>query len=139
MWPSGVPTPGSLAWPDAAVRWLYDHVPANRWRHRHLEQNPWLLCVTATVVVRAELEALRAQYRLTASWTTLMPARTHRALLAATAAQGKQAAVLLEEVLALEEALTPLGQRPVALPHLTAQAGPDAEAPTGPAQTGGAR
>lgn len=84
------------------------------------------------MVVRADLEALRAQYRLTATWDTLLPPGTHRALMAATAREGNRMSMLLDQVVALEEALAPLGQRPASVP------GPTQPAPA-PIAPGGAR
>lgn len=64
-WPAGLPSPHSPDLPQAAVRWLYDAVPADRWRHDILADDPWLLALMATATLRREIDSLRA------SWTSM--------------------------------------------------------------------
>lgn len=105
-WPKWVAKPGSPGWPDGAVRWLGDNIPSNQWRHTALKDEPWMLCIAAATTIRADLDALREQYRVTATqWAKLIPEDSARRLLKATAAEGARLKALLEQVLALEAAL----------------------------------
>ena len=90
------------------MNWLVDQVPALDWRRSILAGQPWMMTIIAVAVIRSDLDALREQYRLTANtWWPLLPDPTARALLAATGREGQRLTVLLEQVLALEEALSP--------------------------------
>jgi hypothetical protein len=107
-WPPGAPRPGDPSWPDGAINWLTDQVPTVGWRRSVLAGQPWMMTIIAATAVRAELDALRQQYRLTATtWSAMLPEPTTRALLAATSREGRRLTVLLEQVLALENALSP--------------------------------
>jgi len=90
------------------MNWLVDQVPALDWRRSILAGQPWMMTIIAVAAIRADLAALREQYRLTAgAWWSMLPDPTARALLAATGREGQRLTVLLEQVLALEEALSP--------------------------------
>jgi hypothetical protein len=106
-WPKGCPRPGVPAWPDGAVRWLIDTVPACHWRHRALADQPWLLAAIGAIAVRAEVTALREQYQMTQhQWGPLLPQRQREQLIADTIREGRRLAGLLEQILAIEEALS---------------------------------
>ena len=107
-WPPGVPRPGDVTWPDGAVRWLSDAFPGDAWRHRVLAGHPWMLTITLAAQLRADIEVLREEYRITArSWGRLLPPATAKALLDATEKEGRRLKVMLDYVLALEHALSP--------------------------------
>lgn len=111
-WPQGVPQPDSTAWPDAAIRWLGDNIPGNRWRYDTLRRHPWIYCTLAAITLRADIENLRTQYRTTAnSIAGLLTPDEARRLLDDTTREGKRLTLLLEQVLALDEALAPDGMR----------------------------
>ncbi len=125
-WPQGVPRPGHPAWPDGAIRWLGDTFPSSRWRLKALSDHPWMLTVTLAAQLRADIEALREQYRLTArTWGRLLPRDTAQALLTATVKEGAR---LQQQayVLALEHALSPTRpeQRPEPTPSEDVGAAP---------------
>ena len=105
-WPSRCPGPGDAAWPDGTVRWFAEAVPATAWRAEHMAGYPWLYACICLTVVRGQLEALRAEYRLTVShWGPLLPAKTRIKLVADTVAEGKRLAMLLEQIRTVEAAL----------------------------------
>jgi len=62
-WPASLPAPSSPDLPAAAIRWLWDEVPADRWRHEILADQPWLLALMATATLRREINSLRASWR----------------------------------------------------------------------------
>ena len=64
-WPTGLPAPSSRDLPAAVVRWLWDAVPADQWRHGALGDWPWMLVMMATTTIRRQLDDLRA------SWTDI--------------------------------------------------------------------
>lgn len=112
-WPHDCPPPGSITWPDGAVRWLTDNVPANRWRHKHLGHDPWLYALAAVVTVRGQLEQAREDYPIAAGqWARQLPARQAAAFIEATKTEGRKLAALLEQVMAVEDALAADKLRP---------------------------
>ena len=107
-WPPGVPKPGDVTWPGGAVRWLNDTFPENHWRWVVLADNPWMLALTVAARLRADIEVLRAEYRITArKWAPFLPPATAQKLLAAMEKEGNRLKVLLTYVHALENALSP--------------------------------
>lgn len=111
-WPQNCPHPGDPAWPAGAIRWLCDHVPNNLWRHRSTSTHPWVFCATAAVVIRAERDALRDQYKMTTrTWATLLPSADAKRLIDDTIREGRRLSELLEQVVALEAAFAAEGMR----------------------------
>lgn len=112
-WPPDLPGPGSGAWPQSAADWLDEHIPANRWRHKHLGHDPWLYALAAVLTVRGQLEQAREDYPIAAGqWARQLPARQAAAFIEATKAEGRRLAALLEQVMAVEDALAADKLRP---------------------------
>jgi hypothetical protein len=107
-WPPDVPKPGHPAWPDGAVNGISGTFPGQRWLQNVLDDQPWMLTIATATQLRVDIQALRDQYQATArTWSRMLPPKTTQKLLEATAAEGQRLTRLLEQVLALEEALSP--------------------------------
>lgn len=112
-WPHDCPEPGAITWPDGAVRWLTDAVPANRWRHKHLAADPWLYALAAVLTVRGQLEQAREDYPIAVGqWARQLPQGKAAAFVKATQTEGRRLATLLTHVMAVEDALSADKLRP---------------------------
>jgi hypothetical protein len=115
IWPPLLPGPHSPDLPQAALRWLDTVVPADRWRHGPLHDQPWLVATMAAVTLRRQIEALRQSYRETRElYGRLIPADRLDMLLQAHVTEAQHLEALLEQVLQVEQALFQAGgARPV--------------------------
>lgn len=104
-WPPDVPLPGERGWLEAALRWLWEAVPATRWMHESAAGAPWVLTVASIMAVRHEIEGLREEYRRAGSgYGGQLPPAAVAALKAAAVAEAERRTVVLNEAIGLEPA-----------------------------------
>ncbi len=105
-----LPGPHSPDLPKAALSWLDTVVPADRWRHGPLVDQPWLVATMAAVTIRRQIDMLRQSYRETRElYGRLIPPDRLQMLLDAHVRQAQYLEALLEQVLQVEQALFQAG------------------------------
>jgi hypothetical protein len=93
-WPADLPSPRSPDLPEAVIRWLWDAVPADRWRHEALAEEPWVLVMMATATVRRQIDDLRESWRDVRSYAKILGSVTTGRILAAHKAEAARLAEL---------------------------------------------
>jgi hypothetical protein len=105
-WPAAVPPPTTPGWHTHVAAWLADTVPADRWRHNVLADEPWVLALCATATLRRQLDSLRESYRdATRVLADLLPADAYKALLDAHGAEAARLKALAAQVEVVERQL----------------------------------
>ena len=113
-WPSVLPSPVSRDLPGAALTWLYEAVPGDRWLHPVLRDRPWILAVLGTRRIDREVETLRASRRYVAdAWSDVLGPQVGAGLLAAQEAEAERLRVLGRQLRAVETVLFERADRPL--------------------------
>jgi hypothetical protein len=113
-WPSALPSPVSRDLPGAALTWLYEAVPGDRWLHPVLRDRPWILAVLGTWRIDREVETLRASRRYVAdAWSDVLGPQVGARLLAAHEDEAERLRVLGRQLRAVETVLFERADRPL--------------------------
>ncbi|TDT95419.1 hypothetical protein EDD99_7249 [Streptomyces sp. 846.5] len=112
-WPTALPSPESRDLPRAALAWLYETMPTDRWLHAVLRDQPWTLAVMGTWRIDREIEIHRASRRYVAdTWPDVLGPEVMAQLLAAHDDEAERLTVLGRQLRAVETVLFQGGNRP---------------------------
>lgn len=105
-WPTGLPAPTSPELPYAAMKWLWDVLPEDRWRQPVLRAEPWLLAMMATATIDHQIRGLRESYKRTIEhYRGVLDPDTMAALIAAHVAEADRLLALRRQAEAVDQAL----------------------------------
>ncbi|MDS1270266.1 hypothetical protein RIF23_08165 [Lipingzhangella sp. LS1_29] len=105
-WPASVHPPGTEAFEQTAVVWLFEHVPPDYRLHGVLRRYPVALARLAREHVTACLEAARGGYRgARVALRDHLPPPAIEQVMNAYLAEGKRMAATLRSIVVVDEAL----------------------------------
>lgn len=111
-WPTALPSPESRDLPRAALAWLHEAMPTERWLHPVLRDRPWTLAVMGMWRIDREIETLRASRRYVAdAWPDILGPQVMAQLLAAHEAETERLTVLGRQLRAVETVLFQCGEQ----------------------------